>query len=132
MAYQIAIDFNYSEVFNFSENDFTIAGPGAIRGIRKCFESTSGKDNAYVISYMVESQEKEFNRLGIKFKDLWGRSMHAIDCQGMFCETDKYSRIRFPGLKSNRTKIKSKFKPSQTPIVYFYPPKWGINDKIKP
>src|SRR5690606_19075145 len=38
MAYQIAIDLNYSEVFNFSENDFTIAGPGAVRGIRKCIQ----------------------------------------------------------------------------------------------
>ncbi|MDO8452507.1 MAG: putative DNA base hypermodification protein, partial [bacterium] len=122
MAYQIAIDFNYSEVFNFSENDFTIAGPGAIRGIRKCFESTNGKDNDYVISHMVENQEKEFERLGIKFKDLWGRSMHAIDCQGMFCETDKYSRVHFPDLKSNRTKIKTKFKPSPNLISYFYPP----------
>lgn len=130
MAYQIAVDFNYSEVFNFSENDFTIAGPGALRGIRKCFESTNGKDHAYVISYMVENQEKEFKRLGLNFKSLWGRPMHTIDCQGMFCETDKYSRVRFPDLKSNRAKIKTKFKPSSGKISFFYPPKWGINNKV--
>ena len=35
MAYQLAIDLNYSDVFNFDENDFTIAGPGALRGIKK-------------------------------------------------------------------------------------------------
>jgi len=130
MAYQIAIDFNYSEVFNFDENDFTIAGPGAERGIKKCFIDTDGKSSDYVIQYMVENQEKEFKRLGIKFKGLWGRPMHAIDCQGWFCETDKYSRVKFPELKSNRVKIKAQYKPSSTKIEYFYPPKWNIKSKI--
>ncbi len=131
MAYQIAIDFNYSEVFNFGENDFTIAGPGAERGIKKCFLDTDGKNSEYVIRYMVDNQEKEFERLGIKFKNLFGRQMHAIDCQGWFCETDKYSRAKFPSLKSNRTQIKAKFKSQGKQIKYFYPPKWKINEKIE-
>jgi len=130
MAYQIAIDFNYSTFFDFDENDFTIAGPGAERGIKKCFIDLDGKSNEFVIQYMVDNQEKEFKRLGIKFKNLWGRPMHAIDCQGWFCETDKYSRVKFPELKSNRVRIKSEFKPSNTKIEYFYPPKWNINDLI--
>lgn len=130
MAYQIAIDMNYSPVFNFSENDFTIAGPGAERGIRKCFIDTEGKDSAYVIQYMVENQEKEFQRLGIQFKTLFGRPMHAIDCQGWFCETDKYSRVKFPDLKSNRVQIKAAYKPTRQKIVYFYPPKWKINKSL--
>lgn len=130
MAYQIAIDFNYSEFFNFDENDFTIAGPGAERGIKKCFLDTEGKSNEYVIQFMVENQEKEFKRLGLNFKNLWGRSMHAIDCQGWFCETDKYSRAKFPDLKSNRTRIKTHYKPIIDKIEYFYPPKWKINDKV--
>lgn len=130
MAYQIAIDFNYSPVFNFGENDFTIAGPGAKRGIKKCFLDKEGKSDEYVIGYMVENQNREFKRLGIRFKDLWGRPMHAIDCQGWFCETDKYSRVKFPQLKSNRVRIKTTYRPSKNKIGYFYPPKWGINDKI--
>ena len=131
MAYQIAIDFNYSKVFNFDENDFTIAGPGAVRGIRKCFLDTGGKSGEYVIQFMVNYQEKEFKRLGINFKSLWGRPMHAIDCQGWFCETDKYSRVKFPDLKSNRVRIKTHYKPVNNPIEYFYPPKWKINDQIR-
>jgi hypothetical protein len=131
MAYQLAIDFNYSEVFSFNENDFTIAGPGARRGIEKCFLDTDGKGSEYVIFSMVENQEKEFNRLSLDFKNLWGRDLHAIDCQGLFCEVDKYSRVKFPELKSNRVQIKAKFKPSPKSIKYFYPPKWGINPVIK-
>lgn len=129
MAYQIAIDFNYSEIFNFSENDFAIAGPGAERGIKKCFIDTEGKKSDYVISFMVENQEKEFERLGLNFRNLWGRPMQAIDCQGWFCETDKYSRVKFPELKSNRVKIKAVYKQKKDKIKYFYPPKWGINNK---
>ena len=131
MAYQIAVDFNYSEVFDFSENDFTIAGPGAVRGIRKCFENIGDKGNDYVIKYMVENQNKEFERLGLKFRNLFGRPLHAIDCQGLFCETDKYTRVAFPELKSNRKKIKAKYKPTGKSINLFYPPKWKINDGIR-
>lgn len=130
MAYQLAIDFNYSEVFNFSENDFVVAGPGAVRGIKKCFYATDIKDCPDVIKWMVENQDKEFRRLRLRFKDLWGRPMHAIDYQGLFCELDKYSRVKFPKLKSNRVRIKTKYKPKDKKIDYFYPPKWGINDKV--
>ncbi|MGH3907348.1 MAG: nucleotide kinase domain-containing protein, partial [Pseudonocardiaceae bacterium] len=35
---EIAIDLNYSDLVNFSENEFTKAGPGALRGISKVFE----------------------------------------------------------------------------------------------
>ena len=35
MSYQIAIDLNYSDLIDFSENEFTKAGPGALRGISK-------------------------------------------------------------------------------------------------
>lgn len=126
MAYQLAIDFNYSEVFNFDENDFTVAGPGAVRGIKKCFQDTGEKSNAYIIKYMVENQEKEFKRLGLNFHNLFGRPMHAIDCQGWFCETDKYSRAKFPELTSNRVRIKTKYQKTSKPLDLFYPPKWQL------
>jgi hypothetical protein len=130
MGYQLAIDLNYSELFNFDENDFTIAGPGAKRGMKKVFEDTGDKDEVWIIKYMVDNQDEEFIRLGIGFKDLFGRKLHAIDCQGLFCEVDKYSRVSFPSLKSNRSRIKAKFKPKKQKIQYFYPPKWGINEEV--
>ncbi|WP_196521533.1 nucleotide kinase domain-containing protein [Nostoc sp. WHI] len=131
MAYQLATDINYSEIINFDENSFTIAGPGAERGISKCFLNTDGKTYTDIIHWMTENQEKEFQRLGLNFQSLWGHPLQAIDCQNLFCETDKYCRAAFPDLKSNRKKIKSKFTLTPQPIDYFYPPKWGINDKVK-
>lgn len=131
MAYQLATDINYSEVINFDDNSFTIAGPGAERGINKCFIDTKGKSYADIIYWMTENQENQFQRLGLNFKSLWGRPLQAIDCQNLFCETDKYCRAAFPDLKSNRKKIKAKFTATPQPIDYFYPPKWCINDQVQ-
>ncbi len=126
MAYQISLDLNYSDIFSFDENDFTVAGPGAKRGIQKCFIQTGNRSDQYIINFMVENQEAEFNRLGLDFKSLWGRPMHAIDCQSWFCETDKYSRVKFPQLKSNRSRIKTHYKQNPDKIDYFFPPKWNL------
>ncbi len=132
MAYQLAVDFNYSEVFDFDENEFTCAGVGAIRGINKCFESRDGKSYEEIIMWMVENQDKELARVGLKFRDLFGRKLTAIDCQNLFCETDKYCRVAFPELRSNRTKIKVKYKQKKSPVEKpFYPPKWKINGNIE-
>ena len=131
LAYQIAIDLNYTDRLDFCENDFTMPGPGAIRGLRKVFVDSGGLSPAELVMWMVERQETEFARLGLTFKDLFGRRLHAIDCQGLFCEIDKYSRESCPELKTNRHRIKHQFRPSQEPIEYFYPPKWGINEAVQ-
>ncbi|MDR0504522.1 MAG: hypothetical protein LBG70_01765 [Bifidobacteriaceae bacterium] len=132
MSYQTAIDLNYSELIDFSENDFTKAGPGALRGIAKCFTDTAGLKPEQVVLWMVEHQQAELERLGIEFHGLWGRPLQAIDCQNVFCETDKYCRQAVPELASNRSRIKTVFAATTSPIEYFFPPKWGINSNLPP
>lgn len=126
MSYQITIDLNYSPYINYSENDFTKAGPGALRGIKKVFTDTGGMTPEQVIMWVVDNQVAEFDRLGYDFKGLYGRPLHAIDAQGLFCETDKYCRQAVPDLKSARSHIKAKFNPNPESIDLFFPPKWGI------
>lgn len=130
MAYQIAIDLNYSDLVNFDENDFTQAGPGAMRGIRKVFTDLGDLSPAQAILWMVERQTHEFERLNLRFRGLWGRPLHAIDCQGLFCEIDKYCREAAPHLLSNRSRIKARFEASSESLPLFFPPKWGINNKL--
>lgn len=130
MSYQTTIDLNYSELINFSENDFTQAGPGALRGIKKVFESLGGLTPSEVIRWMVDNQADEFGRLGLPFDGLWGRPLHAIDCQGLFCETDKYCREAAPELASARKRIKARFAPASTRLPLFFPPKWGLNSAL--
>jgi hypothetical protein len=130
MAYQLAIDINYSELTAFDENEFTVAGPGSERGIRKCFTDIGGRKPEEIIAWMVDHQEEECDRLGLQPPTLYGRRLHAIDCQGLFCELDKYARVAFPELRSNRQRIKINFTPSTEPLRLFYPPKWSLNSRL--
>lgn len=133
LAYQFVTDVNYSEVTDFTEMDFVIPGPGAKDGLRKCFSHSAGLNEAELIRLMADNQEQEFERLGIDFNDLWGRRLQLIDCQNLFCEVDKYSRVAHPDIVgiSGRTRIKQKFTPTGPLELPWYPPKWGINSKIE-
>ena len=131
LAFQFAIDLNYSDLIDFSEMDFVVAGPGAKDGIRKCFVDTAGLADADIIRAVTELADPEFARLRINFQSLWGRPLQLIDCQNLFCEVDKYARVVHPDAlgKSGRTRIKQKFNPNPDPIPQWYPPKWGITPK---
>lgn len=130
MSYQTAIDLNYSDLINFSENDFVMPGPGAMRGIQKLFVSLGDYSPAELIHWMVRRQDIEFARLDLSFDGLWGRKLHAIDAQGLFCETDKYLRVELPDLASNRSRIKTRFTPTGAPERVFLPPKWGADNDL--
>lgn len=127
MAYQIAIDLNYSDLIDFSENEFTVPGPGSLRGIRKVFVDIGDMSPAEVVMWMVDHQGEEFRRLGYEFSGLFGRELTAIDCQNLFCETDKYCRVAVPELASARSQIKAKFNASAKSIDLFLPPKWQLD-----
>ena len=126
LAYQLVTDINYSDVVDWREDEFCVAGPGSLRGINKCFIDKEGMSNEEVIRYMFEHQDKEFKRLGLNFRRIGDRPLQLIDCQNIFCELDKYTRVALPDLKSNRVKIKKKYNPVNKQIEYMYPPKWNI------
>lgn len=132
LAYQYVTDLNYSTATEFTENEFVVAGPGARDGIRKCFENLGGLTESDLIGFVCDRQEEEFGSRFLKFESLWDRPLQLIDCQNLFCEVDKYSRVYHPDVKvkNGRGRIKQQFRPSQTPIDYWYPPKWGLNDRI--
>lgn len=129
LAYQFITDINYSELTDYSEMEFVVPGPGALDGISKCFTDLGGLNTAEIIRYVADIQDKEFERLGLDFQNLWGRKLQLIDCQNLFCEISKYSRVSHPEFAgiSNRKRIKQKFTAKVKPINYWFPPKWGIN-----
>ncbi len=132
LAYQLITDINYSEIVDFDEMDFVVPGPGARDGLRKCFADFGGFSETELIHLMADRQEGEFDRLGLNFQSLWGRSLQLIDCQNLFCEVDKFARVAHPEIAglTGRSRIKQKFQPTPKPIEYFYPPKWHLNDRI--
>lgn len=132
LAFQYTIDLNYSEVTNFSEMDFVIAGPGAKNGIRKCFSSPGDFTDEDIIRLMADEQAEHCERLGLAIPDLFGRKLQLIDCQNLFCEVDKYLRATHPELNgaSGRSRIKQKYKVSKGMQQFFFPPKWQINHNL--
>jgi hypothetical protein len=130
LAYQYVTDINYSTLTNFNEMEFVKAGPGAKDGIVKCFKDFGGYTFEDIIRLMADNQEMEFERIGLNFHNLWGRNLQLIDCQNIFCEVDKYSRVAHPEIEgvSHRTRIKQKYKNEDNESIrYFFPPKWDIN-----
>ncbi|WP_323098100.1 nucleotide kinase domain-containing protein [Intrasporangium sp. YIM S08009] len=130
LAYQFLIDLNYSPVLDFDEMDFVVAGPGAKDGIRKCFGSASSGHETTIIRYVAETQEEHFSRLGLSFEGLQGlRPLMLVDCQNLFCETDKYARVAHPDVRgrTKRARIKQLYRPSGPLEAPWFPPKWGIN-----
>jgi len=132
LAYQFVIDINYSELTNFCENDFVVPGPGAVDGMRKAFRNATVIDGATVIQLTTECQDEQFARLGIRFLDLFGRRLSYIDCQNLYCEVSKYSRVAYPEYPgaSGRTRIKQRFRQHGELPTPWFPPKWGINARV--
>jgi len=132
LAYQYVTDINYSKITDFKESEFVIPGPGARDGIRKCFSDFGGLTEPEIIKFISGRQDECFSAVGADFPTLWGRPLQLIDCQNLFCEVDKYARVAHPEIVgiSGRTRIKQKLKPLAEPLILFYPPKWGINDKL--
>jgi hypothetical protein len=128
LAFQFAIDLNYSELFEFSEMEFVVAGPGAHDGIAKCFTNAHEESAEDVIRAVADTAGDQFSAVGIEFESLWGRPLQLIDCQNLFCEVGKYARVAHPELtgRSGRTQIKQRYTPTGTPLNVGYPPKWGL------
>lgn len=129
LAFQFTIDLNYSNLINFPESQFVVAGPGARDGIKKCFLDTAGLNESEIIHAVTEMAESEFSRLDLSFQILWGRPLQPIDCQNIFCEVDKYARVVHPEFqgKTGRSRIKQKFTVNSDPLPQWYPPKWGLS-----
>ncbi|MBU1020152.1 MAG: hypothetical protein KJ847_02975 [Firmicutes bacterium] len=128
LAFQYSIDINYSRITDFSEMDFVVAGPGAIRGINKCFNNVKSADFNKIIELVTRLQEYEFSTRKLDFIFLDTRKLQLIDVQNIFCEFDKYTRVYF---HQENSRIKQKYKKHKDKICYIYPEKWMINQKGK-
>lgn len=130
LAFQYAVDLNYSELIDHDEASFVVAGPGALDGLAKCFESIGREDPGAIIHWICNQQESAFAAREISFPTLYGRRLQPIDCQNLLCEISKYTRVSHPQFAgiSGRTRIKQSFRATTTPApAPMYPPKWGLD-----
>lgn len=130
LAYQMAIDLNYTDIVDFDEDEFIVPGPGALDGISKCFASASNFRPEDIIKEVTARQEEELRSRDLQFLKIFDRRLKLIDCQNLFCEISKYSRVRHPEFAgvANRKKIKQKYDADTKTGVDFYsltlPAKW--------
>lgn len=138
ISYQYCIDFNYSSLFDFHENSFVVAGPGAERGIQQTFDTEEYEKVIYDVMEHFDEYVEEYSS---KYKKdltpkLLERPLHLIDVQNCFCETDKYLReaskyddsiVQIEGKKNS--KIKNRFVENENKIYYVFPKKWQLELK---
>lgn len=127
LAFQYAIDINYSRLTSFDENEFVVAGPGAIRGINKAFENAKNFTAEEITKFLTVNQIEESKRMGHPVINILNRKLKLIDVQNIFCEFDKYTRERDKTVINNTTRkrIKQLHKPKNNKIKYVFPNKWG-------
>jgi hypothetical protein len=130
LAYQFAIDLNYTPHLGYPESSFVVAGPGAQEGIAKCFTALKGHKPEAVINLVFQEQHPLAQAYtGRLAPGLFNqRLLMPIDIQNCFCETAKLARVLHPEYNLGRTRIKTRYdsraaKPLPPPV---FPPGWGI------
>jgi hypothetical protein len=129
LAYQFTIDINYSAVTDHDEDEYVVPGPGALDGISKVYPGANLRDAAGIIRRMTDDQEDWLGHYELSFGGLFGRRLHLIDVQNLFCEISKYARVAHPEIEgvSGRTRIKQSFRPAGPVPIPYFPPKWRLD-----
>lgn len=96
LSYQMFVDFTYIPEFQFSENEFTISGPGCSLGLSILFEDADGLTDEELLFWLRDNQDKVFGEGFAKnlMTDLpeHDRVMNVMSLENCFCEFSKYSR----------------------------------------
>lgn len=115
LGYQMFVDMTYIPEFPFSENEFTVAGPGCKMGLNYLFKNKDGmsyeeclfwlRDNLPALFHQVLNKPWDSKRI---FWDLpeHDRCFNVMSLENCFCELSKYIRAKtgtgHPRKKYNR------------------------------
>lgn len=98
LAYQIWVDFTYIPEYPFSENHFTVAGPGCRAGIDLMFQDKDGMTHEECIFWLRDNQDAVYGPLGYNREEFWSaeepwdQCMNVQQLENHFCELSKYTR----------------------------------------
>lgn len=130
LAMQFTTDIGYTSAVTWHEDQFVVAGHGAVRGARKALPYlVTGKPRPeYLIAYLWQSQEASLP----DFPWLGGtRRLSLMDIQNCLCEFDKYTRVAHPEWEpaGGAKQPKQLFSHMGAVPLWepMYPPKWGIS-----
>lgn len=135
LAYQFVQDINYSDIVDFSMNEFCAAGPGTRRGLERCFDIEGTPDYGEMVIWVynnLDELRREYSNkfeIDLTFRPLPNFNPQVPDLSNCFCETDKYLRgagIATEGKEIHGKRIKASFKPSSQSIDYVFPNKFNV------
>lgn len=117
LAYQMFVDMTYIKEFPFSENEFTVAGPGCVMGLNYLFEDRDGMSYEECLFWLRDN-------LGSLFRDTLGkdwdpkklfwdlpeedRCLNVMSLENCFCELSKYIRA-----KAGTGRPRKKYRPNK-------------------
>ena len=114
LAYQIILDGMYGGVFPFKEDDWSIAGEGAKRGILYIFPDCDeddplrrGEKYLLAMKYLHQNQIFYFDVFKLEFKKFGGMEISLSNMQNCLCEYSKYKKA-----KLGTGRPRQKFRPS--------------------
>lgn len=137
MAQQLCIDMNYSSLYNFTENDFVVLGPGSRKGISFAFDGGVVNNGEAVIRWVQEHFTELMNKFcsesGMVWNPLpWEPVPTLTNIQNCFCELSKYAKgmgVKFSNKVNGR--IKNVYTAATADIQYMFPLKWGVEMPLK-
>lgn len=96
LAYQVFVDLTYCPEFQFSENEFTVSGPGCDAGINLLFVDKGGMTPAECLFWLRDNTDEVFGKRF--FHDLFtdlpehDRCINVMSLENLHCELSKYVR----------------------------------------
>lgn len=114
LGYQIFVDLTYHPDFKFSENEFTVAGPGCKAGLDLLFEDRDGLTHEECLFWLRDNALEVYGPLGYEPESFWvneephDKCFNVMCLENAFCETLKYVRCvdALESGKRPRTKVK--------------------------
>ncbi len=131
LAFQFAIDLNYSELTDFSEMEFVVAGPGARDGIRKCFDRRGGLDGGRGHPGHGRARGRRVRSLGIEFQACGVGSCSsstARTCSARSASTRASLTRKSKAIRANPHQAEVHATSGTDP--QWYPPKWGLTVNV--
>lgn len=118
-SFQMMRALSYTNIIHFHRNDWAIAGPGTVSGMRKMFgdsfsQTTDLDFQLSIMRWFVDNAPAQFQRLGLEFDGLGPDHLplSVVDVEHAICEVDKYARLAHPRIKGTkeRKSIKACYK----------------------
>lgn len=99
LSYQVFVDMTYIPEFPFSENEFTVAGPGCKLGLSFLVKDKSGLTDEEILFWIRDNEKKFLEGSRVNFESLMldvpleDRKFNVMMLENLMCEFSKIYRL---------------------------------------